>query len=107
MTKQTKTILVIGGLSIVGYLLWKSSNSKKNANGMQKLSRILSSKRTRQGTTEGGCSFQGGSCVDGSGNLQPVGTILDGNRIIVSNSSKNCLVCPQSSTDTGLPIGAN
>jgi len=103
MTKQTKTILVIGGLSIVGYLIWKKSNSKKNANGMQRLSNKLSGKRTTL-NSDSGCAFQGGSCVDGSGNPQPVGTILDGNRIIVSNSSSNCLVCPKSSTDTGLPL---
>lgn len=107
MTKQTKTILVVGGLALVGYFIWKKSNTKKNASGLKKLNRKLTGKRQGQRNQESGCQFQGGSCLDSSGNVAPVGTILDGDRIIVSNSSSNCLVCPKSSTETGLPINAN
>jgi len=107
MTKQTKIILGVGALVLVGYLFWKKSNAntKQNAIGNRKLARKQERKRrATMGGQQGGCVFQGGTCVDGSGNAQPVGTILDGNRVIVSNSSSNCLVCPKSDTESGLPI---
>lgn len=107
MTKQTKTILGVGALVLVGYFFWKKSKSdtKQNASGKRKLARKLAGKRMgTMGGEQGACAFQGGTCVDGSGNPQPIGTILDGNRVIVSNSSSNCLVCPKSDTESGLPV---
>lgn len=108
MTKNKKILLGIGA-GVLIYWIYTRNKAGKSLNPFAKSSSFagddnffnaVDPREVKFKTTSSGCQVYQGSCNASAG------TIIDGNKIIVSNSSTSCVVCPRSNTATGMPIGA-
>lgn len=96
MTKKTKTILGVVVVGYIAYYLYKRKKSGKsllpfgNFSGDDNFFNVV-------GKYPQGCQWYAGTTN------AIVGTILDGNRIIVQNKP-NTIICPRSDTPSGMPV---
>jgi hypothetical protein len=114
MTKNKKILLGVGAVALI-YWVYTRNKAGKSLNPFAKSSSFaggddffkfdgdddffnaVDPRQVRFKTTSAGCQVYQGQCN------ASVGTIIDGNKIIVSNSP-NCVVCPKSNTPTGMPV---
>lgn len=105
MTNNKKLLLGLGA-GVLIYWVWSRNKAGKSLNPFAKSSSFdgdddffnaVDPRGVRFKTTSAGCQVYQGQCN------ASVGTIIDGNKIIVSNSP-NCVVCPKSNTATGMPV---
>jgi len=99
---MNKKLLIGIGAGVLIYWVWSRNKAGKSLNPFAKSSSFDGDEGffnlTGVKTTSSGCQVYPGSTS------ASVGTILDGNRIIVSNGPNSTVVCPKSNTATGLPI---
>ena len=98
MTTNKKILLGIGA-GVLIYWAWKRNKAGKSLNPFAKSSSFTGDNGFFNFTKASGCTING-TCPN-----VPVGTLLDGNRIVVSNTS-GCVICPRSNTSTGMPVQA-
>ena len=107
MTKNKKILLGIGA-GVLIYWIYTRNKAGKSLNPFAKSSSFagmdndffnaVDPREVKFKTTSAGCQVYTGSCN------APAGTIIDGVKIIVYNSSTSCVVCPRSNTPTGMPV---
>jgi len=106
---MNKKLLIGIGAGVLIYWIYTRNKAGKSLNPFAKTSSFdgdmdfynaVDPREVRFKTTSAGCQIYQGSTS------APVGTILDGNRVIVSNGPSTTVVCPRSNTSTGLPVKA-